>query len=239
MNRRISVVAKAALAASVVAILTSVALSGQTRASFQPPANVPGAEAVKALVTARMAKGFTPPKTPWGDPDISGVFTTKDEANTPLERPAEWAGRRMEDITPQEFAAAVTARQERAVEAAPFAGGGEPEQGVSIAVPIHWFDNLAARNSRPWFIIDPPDGRIPPRTADATARAAAEAKRTVGPRQGPADVPADRDLNDRCIAWGGGPWHMPIIYGNSYQILQTPDYVIMRYEMIHEARIIP
>src|SRR5688572_24833848 len=164
MNRRISVVAKAALAASVVAILTSVALSGQTRASFQPPANVPGAEAVKALVTARMAKGFTPPKTSWGDPDISGIFTTKDEANTPMERPDEWAGRRMEDITPKEFAAALAKRQQEAVETAPFLGGA-PElvgTGVAIAVPIHWFDNLAARNSRPWWVIDPPEGKMPP-----------------------------------------------------------------------------
>src|SRR5688572_18632877 len=195
MNRRISVVAKAALAASVVAILTSVALSGQTRASFQPPANVPGAEAVKALVTARMAKGFTPPKTPWGDPDISGVFTTKDEANTPMERPDEWAGRRMEDITPKEFAEAIVKRQQDAQDRAPFAGGGNEliEEGVAIAVPIHWFDNLAAKNSRPWFVIEPADGKVPPLAPGAEAHKS-NAPEFLSPNR---ETYTDRSLGDR------------------------------------------
>src|SRR5687767_6091344 len=82
---------------------------------------LPGGEAANAFVAARMSKGFTPPKTPWGDPDIQGVFTSKDEANTPFERPDQWAGKRMEDITPKEFAEAIAERQQLAVERAPFA----------------------------------------------------------------------------------------------------------------------
>lgn len=193
---------------------------------------LPGAAAAKALVAKVTAKGYVPPKTPWGHPDMQGIFTTKDEANTPFEQPAEWAGRKMEDITPAEFAEAIAKRQQAAVESAPFAGGGEPEEGVAIAVPIHWFDNLAARNSRPWFIIEPENGKVPPLSPQGVARRAPPRGRHGGAR----DSYTDRNLNDRCIAM---TWRQPGIYGNSYQILQTPTYVVLRREQIHEARIIP
>src|SRR5688572_4110271 len=106
-------------AIGATAVVSSLSLAAQT------PASPPGTDAVKAFIASRVTKNFTPPKTPWGDPDIQGIFTTKDEANTPLERPDEWAGRRMDDITPKEFAEALVERQQRAVERAPFAGGGE------------------------------------------------------------------------------------------------------------------
>src|SRR5688572_4251601 len=154
----------------LVVMLASVALAGQSGTPGVSAANLPGSESIKAFIASRMAKGFVPPRTPWGDPDIQGVFTTKDEANTSFERPDEWAGRKMDDITSKEFADAIVKRQQEAVERAPFAGGGEPEEGVAIAVPIHWFDNLAARNSRPWFVIDPADGKVPPLTTEAKNR---------------------------------------------------------------------
>jgi hypothetical protein len=215
---------KLAAAAGIVALSFPVSVSAQ--------AAPPGADAVKALVAARTAKGFTPPKTPWGHPDISGVFTTKDEANTPFERPEEWAGKRMEDITPKEFAEAMIKRQQEAVERAPFAGGGEAEEGVAIGVPIHWFDNLQAINSRPWFVIDPPEGRIP------TLAPGADALRTKNPAflTPHRNTYLDRSLSDRCISFA---FRMPGIYGNSYQIVQTRDYVVIRREQLHDARVIP
>ena len=245
MSNRVSRYVVAAVAAlGAAAGIWSVPIAGQGVRAVAWADNLPGADAVKALVAARTEQGFVPPKTPWGDPDISGVFTTKDEANTPFERPDEWAGRRMEDITPQEFAAAITTRQQAAVERAPFAGGGEAEQGVAIAVPIHWFDNLAADNARPWFVIDPPDGKIPPLTAEAQAQGQYRERRPCADFTASSPicsgVPADRTMSDRCIvSFTGGPWKLPSIYGNSYQILQTPDHVVIRHEMIHEARVIP
>ena len=223
--RRIALWSAMALAAAVVGL--SASLTGQTP-------SVLGAEAVRTLVAKWSAKDFTPPKTPWGDPDISGVFTTKDEANTPFEVPDEWKGRRMEDITPQEFAEALVKRQQQAVERAPFAGGGEDliTEGVAIAVPIHWFDNLQAANSRPWFVIDPPDGKVPALAPDA----AAHRSKNPGFLTPYRNTYLDRSITDRCIAF---TFRMPSIYGNSYQILQTPDYVAFRREQIHEARIIP
>ena len=224
-------------AAAATLLLSSAGLTAQ---SGTVPANVSavaGTDNVKAFIASRIAKGFVPPKTPWGDPDISGVFTKKDEANTPFERPDQWAGRRMGDITPKEFAEAVATRQVTALERAP------------RGVPIHWFDNLQARNKRPWFVIDPPEGKIPARVSGAPPEPPARrdvqivgvqgslVADTLGRDNAPRDVPQNRTWSDRCIVFGG-LWMLPIIYGNSYQILQTPDYVVLRQEMIHEARMI-
>jgi hypothetical protein len=216
----------------VIAVGSSASLAGQAGSGAQSPAQaagLPGAEVVETFVATRVQKNWTGPKTPWGDPDIQGIFTSKDEANTPFERPDQWAGRRMDDITPKEFAEAIAERQQAAVERAPFAGGGEAEEGVAIAVPIHWFDNLAATNSRPWFVIDPPEGKVP-----ALAPTARRVPR-LGPNGGERDTYLDRDLGDRCISFA---FRMPSIYGNSYQIVQTPDYVVLRREQLHDARVI-
>jgi hypothetical protein len=221
-------------------VASSAIVGGQGGPSRPDARTLPGTDNVKAFIAARVQKNWTQPKTPWGDPDISGVFTTKDEANTPFERPDEWAGRKMDDITPAQLAEAIVRRQEGAL-----------ERGSPRVVPIHWFDNLAAMNKRAWFVIDPPEGKIPPRVAGAPPEPpsqnlqsgvqltqaqvdAADALEDNSPK----DTPDGRSLGDRCIALGG-PWRTAGIYGNSYQILQTPTHVVMRYEMVHEARMIP
>ena len=200
-----------------------------------------GIEAAQSRAAkAPASKRFVPKRLPWGDPDISGNFTTKDEANTPLERPDELAGKRIEDITPDQLKAIAEARRREAVENAPFATGSRAE-GIAIAVPIHWFDSLDSENSRPWFLVDPPDGKAPPPTAEALQRAAAAAAARQG--RSVADSYTDRGLNDRCIvSFAGGPAPaemIPKAYGNSYRILQTKDYVVIQYEMVHDTRIVP
>lgn len=226
-----------ALVSSIAALLAAACtLQGQSRRA-QPRAapieGLPDPSVVKAFIAMQVQKDWTPPKTPWGDPDIQGNFTTKDEANTPFERPEKWAGRRIQDISAKEMADEVIARQKAAIEYAPFAGGGTAEEGVAIGVPIHWLDNLSAANSRPWFVIDPPDGKLPPMTPEAKARPSGS-RGTLG---GARTSYTDRNLADRCIAFGA--WRLPAIYGNSYQIVQTPDYVVLRQEQVHEARIVP
>jgi len=184
---------------------------------------------------SRVQKSGALKRTPWGDPDLGGNYTTKDEMNTPMERPDEFAGRRIEDVTPQELATIVAGRQKNAVETAPFITGSRAD-GIAIGVPIHWLDHLEAPNTRPWLVTDPPDGKIPPQTAEAQDRQAAAAKARAG--RSVADSFFDRSNGDRCIAFT--PASMtPGIYGASYQILQTKEYVAIRYEMIHEARVIP
>ena len=78
-------------------------------------------------------------------------------------------------------------------------------------------------------------------TPEGQKRAAARAAATAAARRarGPADAAEDRSLYDRCITRGLPASMMPTIYGNSYQIVQGPGYVAIRYEMIHETRIIP
>src|SRR5205085_6061 len=103
--------------------------------------------------------------------------------------------------------------------------------------PLHWFENYRAANSRAWLVSDPPDGHVPPATPEATARAAARTQQRRA--RGPADSAEDRSMYDRCITRGLPGSMMPAIYGNAYQIVQTPDTIAIRYEMIHETRIVP
>jgi hypothetical protein len=217
-------------AAAIAALAMAAPLSQAGQAQTAAPK--------KAAVTGAVAaKKFTPKRLPWGDPDISGNFTIKDEANTPLERPDEFAGKRIEDINQQQLATITTERQQFAVENAPFITGSRSD-GIAIGVPIHWLDHLDSQNSRPWLVSDPPDGKIPPLSDEGKKRADAVA--AFRATRGTADSYTDRLWRDRCIAWSIGVGRsVPGIYGMSQQILQTKDYVAIRYEMIHETRIIP
>jgi hypothetical protein len=189
-------------------------------------------------VTARAATAagsWTAPRTSWGDPDLQGIYTNKYEQGTPFERPDEFAGRRIEDIKGAELAEIVQDRQDRVLLSVTLAGG---DPAGNLGGPLHWQDQFeVTRGSRPWFVVDPADGKIPPTTAEAQQRAAARQAARRG--RGSADSWADRSLYDRCLTRGLPGSMMPAIYGNSYQILQTPGYVAIRYEMVHETRIIP
>src|SRR5262245_46813284 len=176
-------------------------------------------------------RAYTPPRTPWGDPDLSGIYTNKDESGIPIERPSQFEGKKLDDVDDSEFAEILKQRAEAAVARAPQAGG---ETGAG---PVHWYENYDAKNSRAWLITEPADGRIPPTTPDADRRAAARVAARAG--RGPADSYEDRSLYDQCITRGLPGSMTPAIYGNSYQIHQGPGFVAIRYEMIHETRIIP
>jgi hypothetical protein len=222
-------------ALAVLVAVSPAAAAGQTQAS--PSKTAPAIKTTSAKgAGAATARKFVPKRLPWGDPDISGNFSTKNEMNTPMERPAEFAGRRIEDVTAAELAKANEVRRREALAAAPYPGGGSRARGVAIAVPVHWLDNLDTDNSRPWLVVDPPDGKIPPLTEQAKQRAAAAVEARRG--RGTADSFTDRSWSDRCISFGA-PTFAAGLYGASYQILQSKDYVAIRYEMIHETRLIP
>ena len=110
-------------------------------------------------------------------------------------------------------------------------------QRWELRSPLHWFENIRPKNSRAWLVVDPPDGRIPPVTAEGRARAAARAEARKG--RGEADSAADRSLYNRCITRGVPGSMMPAIYGNSYRIVQGPGVVTIAYEMVNETRVIP
>ncbi|HZI80661.1 MAG TPA: hypothetical protein VFD69_14165 [Vicinamibacterales bacterium] len=178
---------------------------------------------------------FTAPRTPWGDPDLQGSFTNRDENGTPFEQPADLAGKKMSDFGEKEMAALRKSRQARAQAGAGRIGGSEEED--TGAGPSHWYEHLDANNAQPWLVSEPADGKVPALTAEARQRATARQAARRG--RGPADSWIDRSLYDRCITRGIPGSMMPAIYGNAYDITQGPGFVAIRYEMIHETRVIP
>jgi hypothetical protein len=182
---------------------------------------------------AGSAANWTAPRTPWGDPDLQGNYTNKYETSTPFERPKEFEGRRMEDITAAELAAAVARRQEDTLARAKYFGG-DPEGKIGNSAEFRDIYEIT-KGSRPWFIIDPQDGKILP---EARARIAA-APRTGSFGNGPFNSHEDFSLWDRCITRGMPGSMLPGQYGNSYEIVQGPGFVAIRYEMVHDTRVIP
>jgi hypothetical protein len=191
--------------------------------------------AVMLIAGTASAQSKTVPRTPWGDPDIQGTYTNKYEQGTPFERPAEFEGRRIEDIGSRELADILKERQDEVLLRTALAGG---DPAGNLGGPLHWQDQFdIQKGSRPWFIIDPPDGRLPATTNEARARQAARQAARRG--RGSADSWIDRSLYDRCITRGLPGSMMPAIYGNSYEIVQAPGFVAIRYEMVNEVRVIP
>src|SRR5688500_14258630 len=195
---------------------------------------------LSAAALPAQERAFAPPRTPWGDPDIQGDYTNKYEQGTPFERPAEFDGRRLADIRGDELAAIIRQRASEVLLNAPFTGG-DPVAGNFGGAPAVYARFEAAKGSRPWFVTDPSDGRIPPMSAEGQkASAARAAARTAARRgSGPADSYSDRSQYDRCITRGLPGSMMPANYGNSYRIVQSPGYVAITYEMVHETRLIP
>ena len=184
--------------------------------------------------------GWTAPVTPWGDPDLQGIWDFR--TITPMERPAELAGKAV--LTAEE-AADFEARENRRLNrdlVDPEVGGAiYPPASEGGVVPYNefWYDrgNALVEDRRTSLIVDPPDGRIPPLTAEAAARAAARSEYL---RDHPADSWHDRSLGDRCIlGFNAGPPMVPSAYNNNVQLLQTPDHVVILNEMVHNARIVP
>ncbi len=181
---------------------------------------------------ARSGKEWSAPKTPWGDPDISGNFTNIDEVATPLERPAEFAGRRLEDVTGKELAE-VRYKLQFALK-----DRFDNDNGIHAQTSF-WGWEPRGQGSQAWFVTDPADGKIPPLTADGQTRTAEAARRRSEIASRFATDYRDYTLYDRCITRGLPSSMMPAMYGDSYQILQSPGVVAIRYEMVHETRIIP
>jgi hypothetical protein len=199
---------------AVVLVVSGTAAQGQS-----------AAPAASAEVAA-----WTPTRTSWGDPDLSGNFTNKDET-APFERPADVGTREL--LTEEEFAE----RDRRAQEQHAQRQNPIPNaESTSINPGGEWLEFRAA-SRRTSLLVDPPDGRLPPQTEAGKQRAAAREEARRG--RGPADSYEDRSLYDRCISRGLPGSMMPVIYGNSYRIVQAPGVVAISYEMIHETRLIP
>ncbi len=177
-------------------------------------------------------KNWNPPRTADGQPDLQGVWTNS--TLTPLERPAEFAGK--EFLTEQE-AADYVKRTLQQVSSDRRDGGAQVD--VNRSYNEFWRDrgnNLVA-DRRSSLIVDPPDGRVPPLTPAAQKRV--EEARTWM-REHATDGPEGRSMAERCISWTtAGPPMLPGPYNNDLQIVQAPGYVVILNEMIHDTRLIP
>jgi len=177
-------------------------------------------------IVAGTAAAQTPPRTPWGDPDLQGTYTNKYETSTPLERPKEFDGRRMAEITAAEQAAVARTRQEDTLARAKFFGG-DPEGLIGNSAEFRDIYEIS-KGSRPWFVIDPEDGRIPSLRPEAKARIDALPRAGSSFGNGPFYSHLDFSLWDRCITRGLPGSMMPGQYGNSFEIVQAPGFVAIR-----------
>ena len=193
---------------------------------------VAGVSLAVATAIAQAPAPRSVPRTPWGDPDLQGLWTNA--TVTPFERPANLSGKA---VLTQEEAAEFERQTNQARDADNRGGGTEADLGR--AYNQFWFERgtKVVGTRRTSLVTDPPDGRVPALTSAAQSRADARAEAR---RRSPADGPEDRSLVERCIVWPtAGPPMVPGAYNNNYQILQAPGHVAILIEMIHDVRIIP
>ena len=164
---------------------------------------------------------YKSPKTPWGEPDLIGVWSSDDTAGIPMSRPQNFADRLYQ--TDEEFATRTKNITQRA------------KQGDENAVGAFRFDYARRAFPQTSLIVDPPDGRQPAYTPESFARAMPRG--TYG--NGPLDWTTDFSTYERCITRGVLGSTLNVIYGNGAEIMQSPGYVTITYEMVHDTRVIP
>jgi hypothetical protein len=183
---------------------------------------------------------YRAPRTSWGDPDLSGIWPGTAMVGIPMQRDEKLGLRNV--LTDEEFAAreAEFAHQDELdnadfkLENAATTPGGAV--GGPVSPPPHWLERGDPQRQGS-LIIDPPNGRIPPLTEAGQQRQAAARQAREG--RGPADSYTDRSLYDRCITRGLVGSLTPAIYNAGNQFVQSPGYVVILNEMIHEARVVP
>ena len=175
-------------------------------------------------------------RTPWGDLDLQGEWTSEGEYGVPFERPSQFGTRQF--LTDDEYARRleeVRDRDERDLAPVDVLSGKVDAPNAPIP---HWREyNTTSRRTS--LVIDPPDGRLPPRTKQARP---IPVQRCGSLQRGePCDSYEDYSLGVRCIVHGGGfPDAMvPAVYNANMRIVQSPGFVAITYELIHDTRVIP
>ena len=204
---------------AALGILTAIILSSLTTSTVSGQ----GAAAPPLVITAYNngpAIPFTTPRTPWGDPDLQGVWSSDDTQGIPMQRPMTVSGLYQSD---EQWAA----RQK------------QTQQGIQNALnAIGTFRGDYARRAfrQTSLIVDPPDGRQPAITPAAEKRRAPRDRGTFG--DGPFNTPEDFTLYDRCITRGIVGSVLRVVYGNGNRIVQAPGMVAISYEMVHDTRVL-
>jgi hypothetical protein len=218
------------------------------RLSYSVARVLAGAGAAVALCTLaplagnaqQAASPYTVPRTAWGDPDLTGKWPSTEMVGVPMQRDESLGTRNV--LNDEEYAERVrrAAQQQESdnadfeLESAASTPGGDV--GGPVSPPPHWLERGQPQRQAS-LIVDPPNGRMPAFTEQAVARQAA--LREYRQSRGPADSYTDRSNYDRCITRGLAGSMLPVIYNNGTQIFQSPGYVAIVNEMIHETRIVP
>jgi hypothetical protein len=195
------------------------------------------------------ARGYTPPLTPDGQPDLQGVWGYA--TITPLERPAELADKSVltdEEAADLERRTAQIQDRDRRDHANTRERGSDGRTDLDRAYNQFWWDfgTKTVATKQTSLVVDPPNGRIPPLTPEGQKRARANRGLTTNSarEEGGAgrsfDSINDRPLGERCLQWRtAGPPMLPGPYNNNVQLFQSRDYVVILNEMIHEHRMVP
>jgi len=175
-------------------------------------------------------------RTLWGDPDLQGEWTSEGEYGVPLERPAQFGTRPF--LTDEEYAKRIDdVRRRDARDLARVDVSSGNVEGANAPIP-HWREyNTTSRRTS--LIVEPADGRLPPRASQARP---VPVQRCGSLQRGePCDSYEDYGLGVRCIVHGGGfPDAMfPAVYNANMRIVQGPGLVAITYELIHDTRVIP
>jgi hypothetical protein len=190
--------------------------------------------------TPKIEKNWSVPRTADGHPDLQGIWTNV--TITPTERPAVFAGKAT--VTDAE-AKAYEQHSEQELKdtdgkshSALLASAGSDGTGGYNVLFVDRGSQLARVDGvkRTSLIIDPPNGKMPPMTAEGKQRMMGMFKSF-----NTYDSVKDRPTSERCLIGFGstsGPPMLPVLYNNNYQIVQTPDNVMILVEMVHDARII-
>ena len=202
---------------------------------------IAGLAVTPGLAAAQSTATADPLRTGWGDPSLQGIWDFR--SITPLQRPEQFEDR--EFLTAEEAAGLEQATVDRELEllnrpAQRTRAGASVDRGENGALGAYndfWLDRgtTTVSSRRTSLIVDPPNGRMPPLTAEAQQR---RDDRAAYRREHPADSWEDRGLNDRCMFTTGLPM-VPSAYNNNVHIFQTPDHVAMVIEMTHTLRVVP
>ena len=197
-----------------------------------------------AQTTSTQGKGesYSPSRTPWGDPDLQGIWPSTDMVGVPFERPDQFGTRLF--LTEAEFKAREAQAEKQArLDVLEFDLTKPPAEIVALgdvggvtSPPPHWLERgLPSRQSS--LIVEPVNGKMPPMTPEGAARQ----KNAGGTYARQTGFKSADELGpyDRCISRGVVGSMMPVVYNNGNQIIQSPGQVAFRNEMIHETRIIP
>jgi hypothetical protein len=204
--------------------LATAPVAGQAKAPMGPPL------VITAYGGKAPATPYKSPKTPWGEPDLIGVWSSDDGAGIPMSRPQNCDGRGRGAcygdrlyLNDEEFAQRQKQIEQRA------------KNGDENAVGAFRFDYARRAFAQTSLVVDPPNGQQPAYTPEAFAHAMPRG--TYG--NGPLDWTTDFSTYERCITRGVLGSTLNVIYGNGQEINQSPGYVTITYEMIHDTRVIP